>query len=125
MLGELVITEREYARDLRLTWQVQHFSPNKLPNSRFPLTSQSNKRNLEGPIFGWFFVVLLLLTYAEILKTRTNMTQARLPFSWEETDDTDNTDDIVETVDADYTDDTDDTDYSDHTGDTDDTYDTR
>ena len=37
-----------------------------LPNSRFPLTSQSNKRNLEGSIFGWLFFSSLL--FAEILK---------------------------------------------------------
>ena len=48
--------------------------------------------------------------YTEILKTRTNMSQTRPPFSREEIDDTDNTDD---TVDKNYTDDTDDTDDTD------------
>ena len=32
----------------------------KLPNSRYPLTSQSNNRNLEGSIFGWLVVMVFL-----------------------------------------------------------------
>ena len=62
-----------------------------------------------------------LLLYAETLKTRTNMSQTRPPFSMEETDDTDdtdNTDNTVDTVDTVDTDDTDDTDGTDDTGDT-------
>ena len=67
---------------------------------------------MEGCIFGWLFGGCLLLLYAEILKTRTNMFQTRLSFPLEETDDTDDTDDIV------YTDDTDDTDNTENTDDT-------
>ena len=70
------------------------------PNSRFPLTSQSNKRYLEGSIIG------LLFLYAEILQTKTNMSQIRPPFSREETDNKDNTDDTVDKVDTYDTDDT-------------------
>ena len=44
--------------------------------------------------------------YAEILKTRTKMSQTRPPFSREETDDTDSKDDTVDTDDTDVTDDT-------------------
>ena len=72
-----------------------------------------------------------LLLYAETLKTRTNMSQTRPPFSMEETGGTDNTDDTVDTVDTDDTDGTDDTDvtgdsadkeYLDNTDDTNDTF---
>ena len=58
-----------------------------------------------GRLYIWMVVCSLL--YAETLKTRTNMSRTRPPFSREETDDTDNTDDTVVTDDTDNTNDTD------------------
>ena len=66
--------------------------------------------------------VCLLLSYAEIIKTRTNMSQTRPPFSREETDNTDNTVDTNYTDDTDYTNNSDDTDDTDDIDDTDDTF---
>ena len=66
--------------------------------------------------------VRLLLSYAEIIKTRTNMSQTRPPFSREETDNTDNTVDTNNTDDTDYTNNSDDTDDTDDIDDTDDTF---
>ena len=61
-------------------------------------------------------VVVVRSLYADILMTRTNMSQTRPLFSRQETDDTNNTDYIVGTDYTDYTD------VSDNTDDTDDTF---
>ena len=50
-----------------------HVPVSLLPVSRLTLTSLSNKRNLEGPIFGW--VAVYGPWYAEDLMTRTDMSQ--------------------------------------------------
>ena len=53
------------------TWVSCPIIPPLLPNSRFPLTSQSNKRNLER-LYIWVVVVVVVVRTGR-LGTRTNM----------------------------------------------------